>query len=255
MSDQVFEKLKTVISDYEKAQLDMLHNAEESCMKTYQVEMKSSQLNDWNAAKTAREKLIAELEKKYFDAPPFFKNIKEAHDYIVDQGYKCKKSKIYKDKDAGRIRTQPDGTVLESEILAYVAGLKKIGGKASGELEKVHLEKAQAELQKIKTSEERQRFDLDRERGKYILRDDVVREIILKLAAMEAGVKHLIRIRAVDYIHKVGGMPEKSAMLIELMESEIDELWNGFCEFDELNIVVRKSGDKQNEKIFETVFL
>jgi hypothetical protein len=242
MNDQqaILDKFKSIASEYEHSQLDIIMKAEIDCMKAYQAENKSSLLNDWTAARTAKDRLISELEKKYSDAPPAYKTLKDAHEFLVDQGYKCKKSKIYKDKDAGKIRLQPDGSVLESEIFAYMSGLKKVRGSGNGgELDNLHIEKAKAELQKTLTAEERLRFDLDKERGKYLLRDDVIREIILKIAAIEAGVKHLIRINAVDYIQKVGGHPEKSAMFIELLESELDELWTGFCEFDELNIIVR----------------
>ena len=52
--------------------------------------------------------------------------------HLKEEGYKISNGKVYKDRDAGLLPLQADGTVLPSDVRAYAATLpqvKKIGGE------------------------------------------------------------------------------------------------------------------------------
>ncbi len=159
--------------------------------------------------------------------------------FLKDEGYKVGKSKVYKDRKAGLLKVAPDGSITESEALAYAvrAGLKKISDPA-GRLDDIMAEKAQAELAKLRAQEEKIRFELDRERGKYLPKADVRAELAMKIGAIEASVKHLLRTRGADYIWAVGGDGKKVQVFLDMFNTDFDELLRQMADCDELGIKI-----------------
>lgn len=80
-----------------------------------------------------------------------------------------------------------------------------------------------------KIREEKLRFELDRERGKYLLKTDVAVENATKFGAIEAGIKHLMRTRAIDYCTLIGGEAKKANDLIAAFNADVDIVLDQFC--------------------------
>ena len=53
------------------------------------------------------------------------KNITSVVNWLVDQGYKIKKSKVYEDAKTGLLRVQPDKSILHADLRLYAGTLKK----------------------------------------------------------------------------------------------------------------------------------
>ena len=157
--------------------------------------------------------------------------------FLKDKGFKIGKSKVYKDRRAGLLRVGPDGLITESEALAYAvrAGLKKLSDPV-GQLDGIMAEKAKAELAKLKAQEEKIRFELERDRGKYLPKADVRAELAMKIGAIEAAVKHLLRTRGADYIWAVGGDGKKINVLLDMFNADFDEILRQMADCDELGI-------------------
>jgi len=245
MSDEYFDKIYESATDGEKSDLDLLMRAEDACLKAYQKGYARQKLHDWTAAKEARERFVAMLAQKYLAAPPAYKHLTEAWQAITDDGWKLSKAKIYKDKESGLIRINPDGTVPASEVEAYItrAELKKIRSGDSGmdQLEGLSGEKLTAEVLKLKAQAEKAQFDLARERGKYLPKSEIRAELAAKLAAIEGGVKHLMRTKAADWISMAGGDAKKAHVVVEDFDARFDEMFLEFLDFQEIEIVLEWS--------------
>jgi hypothetical protein len=236
-------------NEAEKEEVELLQRAVETTRKAYDGDFSAAKKRDWDAAREGLREYLAALDEIYFGNTgddPVLENISAVVRFLQDEGYKVKKSKVYQDKGKGLLKTLPDGrTVTEAEAIAYAVrtSLKKISKSQSADLEGIQEEKSRAEVSKLKAQEEKLRFELEREKGRYLLKKDVQAEIAMKLGAIEAGVKHLIRIKGSDYIYAVGGDPKKLMVLVELLNADLDDLWNEFVSFDELKLEIRIHGE------------
>jgi hypothetical protein len=101
-------------------------------------------------------------------------------------GYKVSRQSVYNAAKKGKLAVQADGTITESDALAYAARyLKKVAGK-NGKPDKLAEERAAEELALIRTKRERMDFEFAKDRGLYILKSDVRAEIAIKIAALDA---------------------------------------------------------------------
>ena len=241
------EHLLGLVAPEEKTAIGTLYNATVSTLKAYQEANSASRLRDWQAADAALEQMVIELEAKYCGKPNAFANVKEALEFLKAQGYKIAKSKMYADAQRGILAVQEDRSVLESDVLAYVvrAGLEKTPDKNPKVDDRIFADKASAELDLLRAREAKLRFEHEREMGLFLPKADVRAELAMKLGAIEAGVKNLIAVNLVEWIESVGGDPKLSEDLQATIFEEIDTLMNEFCNFDELQIVLRLDGAEQ----------
>ena len=100
--------------------------------------------------------------------------------------------------------------------------------------------RSKKEIEKLEVQTEKLRFELDKERGKYILKEDVRLQVAIKLAALEAGIKNTVRVNAADWIHKTGGDAKKERMFCDLVYAEVDLLLGEFGNMEEIKVEVRK---------------
>lgn len=152
------------------------------------------------------------------------------------------KSKVYADLKSGIFVVADEKNVTQDELARYImaAGLVRLEGNAQIR-EDLQRRRAEGQAGLIEIRREREKFELDRLRGRYIEKDEVHLTCATKCAALEAGLKNTVRINAVDWIIKTGGDPKHAKMLIALMYSEIDALLGEFGNMDEINVVVAKT--------------
>lgn len=238
MQKKIDKILEKAAAD-EKEELEILQVAVRDTRKAYQEGATERNKRNWDAARNGLNDLIDRLWEKYFNRQPAFKTRMEALKWLQEEGYKIKKSKLYKDADIGILPLQADGSVVASDVRAYAATLNKIKSRP-GELDPDYKTKSKKESKKLDVQIQKMQFDLDRERGKYLLKSDVRTETAVKIAALEAGLKHFIAINAVDWIYAVGGRAEKRRVLINLFNAGLDELFNEFGNMEEIGIVIQK---------------
>lgn len=236
MSDMA--RIYEVADPNETRELDILIRAVEETCKAYENDFSATKKRDWDAAKDGLKACIDKIEQNHFSADPAFNNIMAVVEFLQSEGYKIKKSKLYIDKDKGLLRVSPDGTVSHAEAMAYItrSGLEKLSDRASGLVDDMHAKKTRKEIERLEVQTEKARFDMDREKGKYLLKTDVRTEFALKLGAFESIFRNIIRTRAADYIGAVGGKPEKSQLLVDFIYSDLDEVINGVCNLEDIDI-------------------
>ena len=240
METSRIEKLIEHITADEKAKLELLNNAVLKCLKEYETGNNAAQLRNWQAAEDALFKLVEDLEARYLAKPAAFENLIKALQFLQGEGYKVSKSKIYKDREIGKIRTQSDGSVLESDLWAYAvnAELKKTGAAVNHEKIGVIQEaKVKEELQLTKARREKLEFELERDRGLYTKTDDVLLEIAVKIAVLEAAWKNMVRTNADEWLHRARERPK---LLCELIYADFDKLLDDFGNLPEINVHIKR---------------
>lgn len=234
------ERMYNAADPQETRELDILCRAVEETCKAYENDFSASKKRDWDAARDGLKECVARIEQKYFSANLAFSNLMAVVEFLQSEGYKIKKSKLYIDKDKGLLRVNPDGTVSHAEAMAYItrAGLEKISDRVSGQVDEMHARKTKKEIERLEVQTEKARFELEKERGKYLLKTDVKTEFALKLGAVESVFRSLLRTKATDYISRVGGNPQKADLFLDMVFADLDDVLNQMCALEELEIEI-----------------
>lgn len=245
MEKAEIERLIELASDVDRSALNVLSTACHEKFEAYKTNNSKVNLAEWQAAEKALNGKAAELSARYLDTPAtrVLSNLVEVWRFLQSEGYKIGRQSVYNARDNGKLIVQADGTVTESDALAYaVKNLKKIKPK-KGTSDKVLEERASVELAILRTKRARQDFEFAKDRGQYILKTDVRTEIAIKIAALEAGIKHTFRTFAADWISRTGGDAKKTPMLLGLINAEVDRMFNEFGRMPDIGVVIIKNGD------------
>ena len=164
-----------------------------------------------------------------------FKRLSEVVKWLNDEGYKIKKSKVYMDAKSGYLVAAEDGGFSQEAVLAYIhtQKLEKIADNKAGKLDALTEQRLKKEVEKLTVQVEKLTWDMERDQGKYLLKEEVRTELALKISAFEAGFKHVAVTRASDWVSAVGGKQEKQQVLIDMIHSAIDTLLGEFAQVDE----------------------
>jgi len=110
------------------------------------------------------------------DSARVFTSLLQVKDYLIGQGYKVSKSKIYRDAENGKITAVTDtaGNKSVSAIAAWEYAEKHLEktGVNKGDLKNLQAQKLMNAIRNQDIEYKRKAFDLDREQGKYIPRAD-----------------------------------------------------------------------------------
>lgn len=251
MKDQL-KKLLEKATDEERSEIELLQRAVAQTKQAYENGFAASKKRDWDAAVEGLESAIVRIESRYIPKEPPYKNRVEVLKQLTAKGYKISKSRLYKDSDNGLLTVQPDGAVHRADVDSYIlrADLRKTesseveaGGFAS--------EEAQERIRKLRNQNRDLEFKYSVEQGKCLLKEDVRQQVAMKIGALEAGLKYMLRVRAVDWVDAVGGNAAKKQILIDLAEADIDDLLNEFGMMDDISVIVEKRTTAGEAEILE----
>ncbi len=155
------------------------------------------------------------------DHLPSFKSLLQVFQHLKSAGFKIGKSKLYEDAQKGAIRTNPDGSVLETEVRAYAGTLGRVDGDIQ-DLNDVHNRKAAKDVELADIKIQRAQLELDRELGRYIPRKDFEQELAARAMIFENGFRHLFATKAVEWIAMVGGNRSKLPDLMRTLNQALD---------------------------------
>lgn len=157
-----------------------------------------------------------------------FVNRLEVLKHLKQRGFKIGKTKLYEDAQAGRLRVQSDGSVKLSDVELYEKAY--LSEKKSGAEDCLARRKMELEVQRLENQVREQDLDYQKSIGKLIEKDDVEMELASRAAVLEAGLKNMIYVNASDWVHLVGGRPEKVLELAERMVEIVDGLLNEYAQ-------------------------
>jgi hypothetical protein len=237
MKDSV-EKLIPKIRLGEQAKLKILYNATVATATAYRSESTERNLNNWRAAENACQEEIDRLNMVYGEINTAeslswkkFENTKNKADvyrYLRETGWQVSERTFYRHVSDGKLKKNRDGLYTAAAVKKYAEtwSTRPSGKTVVEEEENLAAMKTRAEIDRIKTTQQREQFRLDVEKGKYLLRDTVDMELAGRAVALEAGFDHLIYTRAAEWIALVGGTQDKTDLLIASLMAVKNE-WLG----------------------------
>jgi hypothetical protein len=216
--------------------LKLLETAKQKARENLEKEPSKANLEAFNTA----SKMLAEYMAG--SKEPAFDNRVAAHKYLKRLGYKIGKSKFYQDCKNGLCRVQSDGSVLESDIKAYIskAGLVK-PNQAAYEIESSELtrKRQKREVEKLTAQVEKLDFENKILRKEYMRRDQVETEQAIKAGALMAGLTHTYRIFARDAIQMVEGNLKHTQALVNFWTAKAEDLFNEFARMEEIQVKLK----------------
>lgn len=233
-----FQKIFDAADESEKEDLQILQNAVRETAETYKKEPTAINKKNWDVASQGLNELIDRLWMKYFHKEPAFEHRKAVADWLEKEGYKVKRQKVYDDVARGLLKMQDDKSVFYSDVEIYAKKYLEKKKDKTGQVDKIYEQKSKAEIIKTQRQIEKIEFDLDVARGKYILRKDFGMELAARAGMFEAGLKHLVQIRAIDWIYEVKGDPKKAQLLIDRIHNALDEQLGQYASMDEFHVIV-----------------
>ncbi|MCP3941682.1 MAG: hypothetical protein GY710_09410 [Desulfobacteraceae bacterium] len=224
--DSEIKRLLKVATGNDQLELTIFQNAVQKNLKNYHASPTKKAKNDLDAARDSLKTKKEEMMKKYLKPEPekrapSFPSLRSVLIHLENTGFKISKSKLYRDRDKGMIRVNPDNSVLETEVRAYASTLERKEGDI-GDLNDMHAQKTAKEVESLELKVKKQQFDFDREQGKYLPRKDFEAELAARAVIFETGLKHLFNTRVGEWIALVGGKPDKAPDLLQLLHNSLE---------------------------------
>ena len=250
------DNLLKTLGDSDKPRLTTLYNAMVSTLKAYNEKSTAAKLKDWQAAEKALTEAVEDIEGRsgavHPDPDEMIGTIADVARWLRVEGYcapgrdePIKKSKVYQDRRTGLLTFADKKAITMTEVMAYVARaqLMQSGVKRADEVEDLTIQKLRHETRKAKEDADRKEFDNAKERGLYLKKEEVYLQTALKIAALEAGFKHLVRTDGPDWIARIENAKDKPQALCDLVYPGIDDLLDQFGRMDEIQVIVKRRTD------------
>lgn len=164
--------------------------------------------------------------------------ISGASKYLEILGFKVSKSKVYADKNAGKIELNPDGSVSAEALVSYAIfeniprprDKHRIDKKNpdSSKLDKIALEKSEAEKDLKVEQARREKIKREKDEGGLIERVEVFREFVGRIVVFEQSVKQFVRRFAKKIIVLVDGDITREPELIAFLDDKFESTLNQF---------------------------
>ena len=134
---------------------------------------------------------------------------------------------------------QSDGSVLESDVKAYVAraGLVK-PDQVGYEIETSDLQrkKQKKEVEKLTKQVEEMTIKLDIMKSNLLDRSQVETEQAIKAGALMAGISHVFRNFARDAVQLVEGNLKHTQALVNFWTAKVESLFDEFARMEEIEV-------------------
>lgn len=237
-------RISELIDQSGETDIQALLAAKENAKRRMLEDPSAANVAAFEKAKDLLERTMGALRAASDAAGPRrFDRLSDVVKYLKSEGYKIGKSKLYQDAKAGFLSgDETHGYTLDA-VLAYAHTqmLEKVAGSDKGSridlLTEVRLQK---EVEKLTEQVKKLQFELSRDQGKYLLKEDVRTELAQRIAVFEAGFKHLVRTMAPEWVALVAGNQAMTDPLMAAMFAAIDELLNEMAAVDELDLIVQR---------------
>lgn len=167
-----------------------------------------------------------------------FASLLAACEYLVSKGYKVSESKIYRDKNAGKITLEQDGKSISTKaVWEYAEEYLEKTGVNGQDLSDIQSQKEYASLELKEEQIKKVRFQREKEEGKYILRSEFEKELASRAVVLDAGFRHLFNMRASEWVAIVNGQPDKSSDLLSALNNGLDEQLRAYASLRSFYVV------------------
>lgn len=242
MQDRI-KALEKVVSGSDKMELVILNNAFVTATKKSKVDSSTKTIKEWRLSKSELEDFLTELEARYNlsgeNMSEYFKTRKEAHNWLVDNGYQISQGKFYQDiSKNGFPALNKDKTVSRYQVLEYARQLEEDNTPDVSALERSEYlhrkEKADAEMAEMKAERmKREEDDL------WLHADTAWSAVAVLVGSLRDILRRELHDNQLAIVEACGGEVHRAPEIFELVETEIHN--------KAFNEVARKSIDVQWE--------
>lgn len=153
------------------------------------------------------------------------------------KGYQISESKIYRDKDAGKISAEADGKTFKLiSVLDYIE--RFLGGVATkkDELKNLQEKKIKMALELKEEQIARLRLNREKEQGRYLPKEEIDLQVISVLTVMDTAYRQLVDLNMSDLCHAMTGDVKKVNIGKDFMDKKLDEMMNELAGTDSFTI-------------------
>jgi hypothetical protein len=166
-----------------------------------------------------------------------FKNKRQAHEWLQQQGYKVSVGKFYTDCRRGVCHVNEDGSIYEAFALHYAMNQLKQTGTPDGCASPLMEEKTRLEIEHLQIKARKAQFEMEKEQGKWIPKKELEEELNIRISAFDNMVLHLLRTRMAEWLMMAGGNSKKIQIVLDTaMDNWADEM-NALSQLDFVELV------------------
>jgi hypothetical protein len=240
MEKTVIDQLLKKCSPEDATRISMLWNASIRTLKTYTEAPSAVNLKNWEAAEGKLSRVVTDIQNAAKPNDAMYGNRLAAVAWFKPNGYKIRKSKFYQDCDAGLCAVESDGRVRESALTTYASlYLRKLAEK-DGKISSLVDEKLRLECQILKQREAKNTFDMERDRGKYLLKTEVELMLVTRVEYLRAQLEHLAMTSAVDWVTLVSGDTRKAVSWSEMFCAALETMFDEYARAPEIEVTIKK---------------
>lgn len=189
------------------------------------------------------------IDKESFNDEKPLAAVADVLEYLKAGGWRITRTTLYRHQREGKL-SMHGGVYQLRDVDRYArAWLKQAmtGKRIQQRMDDIQqriLEKDE-KLKELKI--EREEFALARDRGEYIPRDQMESEQAGRAGVLDAGLRHLIRSRAAEWIRIVEGDMKKVADLINQVGRDLDEHMNHYAAPISFRVIIEAEEEAADE--------
>jgi hypothetical protein len=187
------------------------------------------------------EQQVAASDTGADDEAISFKSQESVLEYLKNAGWKVSKSNLNRHCKEKLLRPSEDGTYSQRAVERYAkTWLKQIatGQKVNERLDRLQEERLEKELKAANLKLDREQFELDVRRGRFIPRDDVEMMIVGRAVAFMAHLNHMVQSGVPDWIDLVGGDQGRAPELVSAISEAIEQRMGDFAADVEFDVIL-----------------
>jgi hypothetical protein len=162
-------------------------------------------------------------------------------EYLRAAGWKVSRSNFNRHVKEKLIRPTEDGSYSQRAVDRYArTWLKQVatGQKVNERLDRLQEERLEKELKAANLKLDREQFDLDVRRSKFVPRDEVELMIVGRAIAFMAHLNHTVQAGVPDWIDLVGGDQARAPELVAAITEAIEQRMGDFAADVEFDIIL-----------------
>jgi hypothetical protein len=172
--------------------------------------------------------------------PESFATAIKVYEYLKEEGWQIGRSQFYEHIKQKKLRPRK-GVFSLTAVERYAKRHLKhseTGQKVNDKLDRMQEEKAELELKRARVNFERDEYELNVKRGRYITREEHELAIVGRAVAFMAHLNHSVQSRAGDWIELVGGDQGRAAELVAAIVAELELRMGDFAADVEIDVIL-----------------
>lgn len=163
-----------------------------------------------------------------------FPNALRVLEWLQNEGYKVKKSSIYRHIQEGRLRRQRDATFILRDVRRYARHYLRQGAlgnpQSSNRLDNLQEKRIVAETRRLEAQANMSEIKAKVIDGMYVDRFSFERALALRASTFKNDIQSWIRADAGNIVNVCGGSPEKTPDLVEFMLNSLEKFLGRYAE-------------------------